>query len=313
MTPAAPSAQASAPASCPASSEHEVSVENAHGALRGTLLLPAGCGPFSTVLILPGSGPTDRDGNNAMGVGANTYRLLAEGLAAKNVASLRYDKGGIATSAAAAPKSEADMRFEMGATDAALFVGALRKEARVGHVTLVGHSEGSLLAMLVANQAKTEGYVSIAGAGRRISDVLREQLAKQLSGTLLTTANDIIASLEKGQTVDTVPTELASIFRPSVQPYLISWFKYDPAAELRTVRAPALIAQGTTDIQVDVADAKLLAAARPDAKLLLVDGMDHVLKTATLDSASQNTAYTSPTLPVVPALIDAVSAFAQAR
>ena len=312
MTPATPSAQAAAP-SCPPSSEHEVSVENAHGALRGTLLLPAGCGPFSTVLILPGSGPTDRDGNNAMGVGANTYRLLAEGLAAKNVASLRYDKGGIAASAAAAPKSEADMRFEMGATDAALFVGALRKEARVGHVTLVGHSEGSLLAMFVANQAKTEGYVSIAGAGRRISDVLREQLAKQLSGTLLTTANDIIASLEKGQMVETVPTELSSIFRPSVQPYLISWFKYDPAAELRTVRAPALIAQGTTDIQVDVADAKLLAAARPDAKLLLVDGMNHVLKAATLDNASQNTAYTSPTLPVVPALVDAVSAFAQAR
>jgi fermentation-respiration switch protein FrsA (DUF1100 family) len=308
MTPAMPSAQAPAP--CPSSSEHEMSVDNAHGTLHGTLLLPAGCGPFATVLILPGSGPTDRNGNNPMGVGANTYRLLAEGLAAKNVASLRYDKAGIAASTAAAPKLEADMRFEMGATDATLFVSALRKEARVGHVVLAGHSEGSLLAMLVTKQAKVDGYISIAGAGRRISDVLREQLGKSLGASSLAKANDIIASLEKGQMVDDVPADLASIFRPSVQPYLISWFKYDPATELHALSDPALIAQGTTDIQVDVADAKLLAAAKPDAQLLLVDGMNHVLKSATLDNASQNAAYTSTTLPVVPALIDAVATFA---
>lgn len=311
MTPTT-SASAPAPASCPASSEHEVTVTNAYGAMLGTLLLPAGCGPFATVLILPGSGPTDRQGNNAMGVGANTYRLFAEGLAAKNVATLRYDKAGMAASKSAMPKTEADMRFDMGASDAALFVAALRKESRVGHVILAGHSEGSLLAMLVAKQAKVDGYVSIAGAGRPIAMVLREQLSRQMTGTLLAQADDIIASLEKGQTVGAVPVSLLPIFRPSVQPYLISWFKYDPAKELHALPTPALIVQGTTDVQVDVADAKLLSAARPDAKLLLVDGMNHVLKTATLDKDSQNAAYTSPTLPIVPALVDAVATFATA-
>jgi pimeloyl-ACP methyl ester carboxylesterase len=308
--PTASSSQAPS-AACPTGGESEVHVDNAYGTLYATLLLPAGCGPFTTMLIVPGSGPTDRDGNNTMGVGANTYRLLAQGLAAKNVASLRYDKGGIAASAGAAPKNEADMRFEMGANDAALLVRALRKDPRVGHVVIAGHSEGSLLAMLASKQAKVDGYVSIAGAGRPIADVLREQLAKSLTGALLTTANGIIASLEKGQLVDTVPAALQSVFRPSVQPYLVSWFKYDPTKELRLVAAPALIVQGTTDIQVDVDDAKRLAAARADAKLILLDGMCHVLKEATLDKASQNAAYTSPSLPITPALIDDLVAFAK--
>ena len=232
--------------------------------------------------------------------------------------SLRYDKAGIAASAHAAP-SESAMRFEMGADDAALLVTQLRADPRVGKITIIGHSEGSLVGMLAAERAPVDAFVSLAGAGRPIADILREQLAKGVKDpALLAKANAIIAALASGNTVGDVPKELAAIFRPSVQPYLISWMKYDPATELARIKAaPVLVAQGTTDIQVSITDAQRLAAARPSAKLLLIQGMNHVLKAADATNASQQDAYTNPSLPVVPelvtALLETVNATVNAR
>ncbi|WP_437735726.1 alpha/beta hydrolase [Sorangium sp. So ce1335] len=301
---------------CPEATSVDVTVENARGALEGTLEVPAGCGPFPAVVIIAGSGPTDRDGNQpATGLLADSYKLLAEGLRDRGIASIRYDKAGIGRSASAAPRTEQEMRFEMGADDAALWVEKLRGDGRFATVTVVGHSEGSLLGMLVAQRTAIDGYVSIAGAGRPIGDVLREQLARglQQDPALLETANGILDQLEQGQPVEDVPTSLMSLFRPSVQPYLISWMKYDPAAEIQAVTAPVLLLQGTTDTQVNVEDAELLAGARPDAELVVVEGMSHTLKAATLSSASQNAAYTDPSLPVVPRVLEALEAFIPAE
>lgn len=297
---------------CPEAASVDVTVENERGALKGTLVVPAGCGPFPAVVIIAGSGPTDRDGNQAAaGLVTDSYRLLAEGLRDRGIASIRYDKAGIGASVSAAPRAEKDMRFEMGADDAALWVEKLRNDGRFATVTVVGHSEGSLLGMLVARRTEIDGYVSIAGAGRPIGDVLREQLASALQQdpALIETANAIIDQLEQGQPVEDVPPSLMNVFRPSVQPYVISWMKYDPAAELKAMTAPALLLQGTTDVQVPVTDAELLAAARPDAELVIVEGMSHTLKAATLSAASQNAAYTDPSLPVVPRVLEALEAF----
>jgi uncharacterized protein len=290
----------------------DVTVSNGFGPLQGTLTLPSGCGPVPAVLIIAGSGPTDRDGNSGAALQTDMYRLIAEGLGARGVAVLRYDKAGVGSSLAAAPASEEALRFEMGAEDAALFVGQLRADPRVSRVVVAGHSEGALLGMLVAERAPIDGYISIAGAGRPIGVIIREQLSKQIDGRLLTQAAAVLEQLEAGDTVSDVPAEpvLAALFRPSLQPYLISWMKYDPAQEFAGMTVPALIVQGTTDIQVDVADARLLAAARPDAELLLIDGMSHVLKAAALDSAAQRRAYSDPSLPVVPELLERLVAAA---
>ena len=245
---------------------------------------------------------------------AQPYRLLAAALAARGVGSLRYDKAGIAASAHAAP-SESAMRFEMGADDAALLVTQLRANPRVGKITVIGHSEGSLLGMLAAERAPVDAFVSLAGAGRPIADILREQLAKGVKDpALLAKANAIIASLAGGKTVGDVPNELAAIFRPSVQPYLISWMKYDPATELARINASlVLVAHGTTDIQVPISDAQRLAAARPSAKLLVIQGMNHVLKAADSSNAAQQDAFAIPSLPVVPELVAALVETANAR
>lgn len=293
-----------------ASSEEKIVVKNDLGALEGTMLVPAGCGPVPVVLVIPGSGPTDRDGN-----APRMYRLLAEALAERGIASVRYDKAGIGASKKAAPPMD-QFVFERGADDAALFVRALHEDARFARVIVAGHSEGSLLGILASRRAKVDGLVSIAGAGRPIGKVLREQLAKNITDpALLAKVDAILAALGRGEHVTDVPPELATVFHPSIQGYFISWMKYDPPAELRDAPiAHVAVVQGTTDVQVSMEDATLLAAARPDARLVAIDGMNHVLKAAQgTTAAAQEKAYTDPSLPIVPRLVDEVAAAARAE
>lgn len=284
-----------------------VSVQTPTGTLAGTLELPAKC-PCPVVLIIAGSGPTDRDGNSPLLPGANnSLKYLAEGLQAKGIASVRYDKRGVGGSKGAMPASESDLRFDDFVADAVAWLTKLRADKRFTTVTVVGHSEGSLIGMIAAREAKADAFVSIAGAGRPAGKILHEQLSSRIPPEMLAAADRTIGQLEKGETPDSAPPALASLFRPSVQPYLISWFRYDPAAELAKLTIPTLVVQGTTDIQVSVADAKALGAAQPKATLLIIDGMNHVLKSVPADQAAQLKSYGDPSLPVVPALVEAVS------
>jgi hypothetical protein len=287
--------------------ETPVSLPVAPGALSGTLDVPAGAGPFPVVIILAGSGPTDRNGNSGRQLRSDAYELLAEGLAAKGIASLRYDKRGIGDSASAMTK-ESDLRFETYADDAAAWVAFLRKDPRFKRVFIAGHSEGSLVGMLAAQRVKVDGFISLAGAGRRIPALLHEQLAKGAPNVVVE-SDAIAAQLQRGQTVEDVPEDLMSLYRPSVQPYLISWFKYDPAAEIAKLAIPVAIVAGDADIQVPVSDAKLLAAAAPGATLVIVPGMSHTLKhVASTAQADEQPAYLDPSLPLDPAVVQAIVA-----
>jgi pimeloyl-ACP methyl ester carboxylesterase len=279
------------------------------GALYGSLLLPTRGTLVPIVFIHPGSGPTDRDGNNPILPGKNnSLRLLAGGLAARGIATLRVDKRGIGASAAAMT-TESALRIETYATDAAGWLTRLRRDPRFDRVIALGHSEGALIVALAAREAAADGYVSVAGAGRRASDLLRWQLQSKLPPPLLAENERILASLERGRPVSTVPPALDALYRPSVQPYLISWFRYDPAAVLRGLGMPVLIVQGTTDLQTDTTEGKALHAARPDAAYLRVQGMNHVLKLVGGGSAQQRPSYSDSTLAVAPALVDGIADF----
>ncbi len=279
------------------------------GNIEGTLLVPSGGGQFPLVVIIAGSGPTDRDGNSPLLPGANnSLKMLAEGLAAHGIASLRYDKRGIGASRAAMT-SEADLRFDTGADDAAGWVKMLRPDKRFSTVTIVGHSEGSLLGMLAARETGADGYVSVEGAGRAADLVLREQLARQLPPPLLAEADAGLDTLLAGHTIAAPPAALMALFRPSVQPYMISWLKVNPQVEIARLTMPVLIVQGTLDGQVPVGDAHLLANAQPKAKLLMIDGMNHVMKNVPPDVASQQKSYSDPTIPDNPALISGIADF----
>jgi hypothetical protein len=279
------------------------------GVIHGTLLLPDGPGPFPVALLIAGSGPTDRDGNSRLLPGKNnSYRLLAEGLAQRGIATVRYDKRGVAASAAASPP-EVDLRFDTYIDDAVAWLKILRADQRFATVSVVGHSEGSLIGMDAARQGCADAYVSLSGAGQPIGAALRVQLRPQLPPALWLESERILSGLEAGRTTDSVPATLAALYRPSLQPYMISWLRHNPPVEIAALHIPVLIVQGTTDIQVAVTDAQALHAAKPDAELLLIDGMNHVLKSVPSDMAKQQASYSDPLLPVAPQLIDAVASF----
>ncbi|HET9933528.1 MAG TPA: alpha/beta hydrolase [Polyangiaceae bacterium] len=287
-----------------------VHVSNGIGTLGGALTLPAGCGPFPVLLIIAGSGATDRDGNQlSAGVRPDTYLKVANALAPSGVATLRFDKAGVGESLGAAPK-QADQRFEDVVADAALWLDWLRADSRFDAVIVAGHSEGALVGLLLARSKPVEAYVSLEGAGRPIDVILREQLAQNtgLSADVLTAANSILDELLQGRAVASVPAELAWLFAPALQPYIMSWMRYDPAAEFAKTTMPALVVQGTADTQVSLVDAELLSKARPDARELIVEDMSHFLKPATLDVDSQMRSWRDPSLPVRSEVIDAIRA-----
>ncbi len=277
------------------------------GTIYGTLLLPNKSQP-PVVLIIAGSGPTDRNGNSPLLPGANnSLKMLAEELAANGIASLRYDKRGIAASAKAM-KAETDIRFTDYVVDAAAWAKQLRADKRFSTLVIAGHSEGSLIGM-IASQGDVDGYVSISGSGRRAGDVLIEQLRPKLPPDLMTKTEAIVADINAGKIPDGVPAELNTLFRPSVLPYMLSWLRFDPAQEIAKLKIPVLIAQGTTDIQVTVGDAKLLSKADAAATLVIIDGMNHVLKMVPDDPQKQAASYSDPTLQIAPELVTEIVKF----
>ena len=303
QVPVRPAEEVSAPA------ESMVELATSSGTIHGTMLLPERTGPVPVALIIAGSGPTDRDGNSPVLQGKNdSLKLLAEGLSERGVATLRYDKRGIAASASSGPQ-ESDLRFDMYVDDAAAWISWLRADPRFSSVSVIGHSEGSLIGMMAAHDADVDAFVSIAGAARPAADVLREQLRPQLPPNLWNESERILTSLTDGRTVDRVPPELTMLYRPSVQSYLISWLGVDPAAEIARLHAPVLIVQGTTDIQITVAEANTLHAARPRAELAIIEGMNHVLKLVPADPAQQRASYSDPALPLAPEVLERVSDF----
>lgn len=280
------------------------------GPVEGTLLVPASANPVPVVLLIAGSGPTDRDGNSPVGVQSDCYKLLVEGVAAQGVASLRYDKLGVGKSLVAGMKEDS-LTFEQYITDAVAWVGYLAKDPRFSRVVIVGHSEGSLVGMVAAQRARVGAFVSLAGAGRPIDQVINQQVAAQPEPIRQQVAEGL-AKLKAGQRIENPSPLLASLFRPSVQPYMISWLRYDPAAELAKLTCPVLIAQGTTDLQVPESEADLLRKAQPQAQYLRLEGMNHVLKHAPATRAENLATYRQPALPLAEGLVAGIAAFVQA-
>ena len=277
------------------------------GTLYGTLDLPATDGPWPVVLLHAGSGPTDRDGNSAL-TKNDALKLVGHALADANIACLRIDKRGIAASAKAMVKEE-DLRLGTYADDVTAWVGLLRQDKRFTKVGFIGHSEGSMIGTLAGPKAKFDAFVSLCGPGRKLGDVLREQLQK-LPKELNEKSVAIIADLEAGREVKDTPKELAALFRPSVQPYLISTFRFDPAKELAALPCPVLVVSGSTDIQVTEADYKLLVAAKKGVKAVRLDDMNHVLKTVTTTvPLVQQISYTDPKQPLHPNLAGELTGF----
>ena len=290
--------------------EEEITLNTQTGDIHGKLMLPESNTPCPVVIIIAGSGPTDMDGNSiGTGLTNNSLLYLARELAANGIASVRYDKRGIGKSSAAGTKEE-ELRFDHYIDDAAAWADKLAGDARFSKVVIAGHSEGSLIGMVAAKRSKAvKGYVSISGCGSPAYEILEKQLQSQPAQIQKESA-EICKELREGRTVAQVPFYLAALYRQSVQPYLISWFAYNPAVEIAKLNIPVLILQGDKDIQVGVEEAEKLHAAHPSSSLYIIKEMNHVLKHCdTMQQMAQLATYSKPELPIKPELVSHIVEF----
>ncbi|QKJ29312.1 alpha/beta hydrolase [Mucilaginibacter mali] len=307
LTPAQAQTAAKAAADDPNIVESPVSLKVFTGNISGTLALPKNVnGKVPVVLIIAGSGPTDRDGNSTLGVSGNTYKMMASALGKNGIASLRYDKRMIGQSTTTT--KEKDLRFEDYADDAIALVGMLSSDARFSKVIVMGHSEGSLVGMMASADQPVAAFISLSGAGDRADKILTDQM-KSKPDFVQEAFKTIMDSLKRGKFTDRVDPSLYALARPSVQPYLLSWMMHDPIREIKKLKIPVLIVQGTTDIQIGVADAEKLKKAKSDATLLIIPGMNHVLKEAPADREKNIETYKDPNLPLKPELVTGVVGF----
>lgn len=299
---------AAAQVSAPIKKEVRLEVDGA--SLAGLLTLPDTVGRFPLVIVIAGSGPTDMDGNNPLGVRADTYKMIGDSLAAHQIATLRYDKRGIGQSSFEG--TEADMVLQVFVYDAIAWVKHFEGHSRFSDVAILGHSEGALIGSLVVQQLEeVAAFVSVAGSATKFDQLLLNQLEQQGATPLLGEARRVLDSLNAGKTVSDVGMMLQSLFRPSVQPFLISLLKHDPLEEFAKVPCPVLVIHGSTDLQVAAQDARQLAASHPNARLEMVEGMNHVLKQAPSSRYENMMTYSNPNLPLPHPFVKALVSFLQ--
>lgn len=301
----------------PLCAQEEVALDCPWGTLRGTLLMPdkgaegeeGSEGNGTVVLLIAGSGPTDRNGDGQGGLSTRCYALLAEALQTGGFASLRYDKRGIGGSYYRnSEELLADCHFTYYVDDALLLAEWLREERGFSRVVLAGHSEGALIALLAAAQApgKVDAVISLCGAAWPMDEILKVQLMNQLAGYdmgLLLAANRIIDTLKRGGEPENIPAGLASLFPAYLNDFYHEQMSCDPQRLAAGLKCPLLVAGGMHDGQVLPDNARALHRACPGSRLVLVEGMAHTLKRSEgRTPAEQIAAYTDPSLPLADGL-----------
>lgn len=287
--------------------ERELSA-GAGGVLKGALIQPA---PVeAAVIIIPGSGPTDRDGNNAIGR-SGSYRMLGQALAERGIASVRIDKRGMFTSAAAGDPNTASIALYT--EDMKAWIAATRAATGASCVWLAGHSEGGIVALASSGHSGVCGIVLLAAPGRKLGDTIREQLrSNPANAPLLQQAETALAELEAGRKVDVSamhPALAQGLFNPATQDFVMDLLRQDPAAMVKRTKLPVLVVHGGHDLQVTAADADALSKARPGVVRADFPRMSHVLKDAPADRGGNFASYADAALPLIDGLSDRIAAF----
>ncbi|UAB80168.1 alpha/beta hydrolase [Marixanthomonas sp. SCSIO 43207] len=273
--------------------------------IEGTLLLPETSEKKPLVIIIAGSGPTDRNGNQNM-MKNNSLKFLAEELYNKGIATYRYDKR-ILKIMKSGTIDEKKIKFDDFIDDAIAVTDYFQNDSRFEKIFILGHSQGSLVGMIAAKD-KADGFISIAGAGQEIDDVIVDQLSKQAPG-LVENARKSFDDLRVNGVAQNYSPGLASIFRPQIQPFIYNWMQYNPQEELDKLSIPVLIINGDKDLQVQVSEAEKLQAVKPDAMYKVIPKMNHVLKEIEGNDLENSKSYNQYNLPVSKELITTITQF----
>lgn len=275
------------------------------GILYGTLTQPEGIQHTPVVLIIAGSGPTDRNGNSLFDLGPNgfSYRQLAEGLAANGIASLRYDKRWVGQSTGFT-RAPVFTTLDDYTADAISCVQHLQRSGRFPAVSVIGHSEGGLIGLMMAKDISFKCLIPLSTPGECMDKVVLEQLKPRLSDTLYRQAAGILNDLREDKAPASVPDQLNTIFNPNNFTFWKSTFHFDPCALLPAAKMPVLLVGGTADVQVKPAQVTLLKACKPATNAVMINGMTHLLKSGSAVSPDNK----SP-LPLSPELLPVLVSF----
>ena len=272
--------------------------------VEGTLLAPRQ-ETVPLAIIINGSGPIDRNGNEMM-TKNNAAKKLAEALAKKGIATFRYDKRTL--KAQQLNIDEKDMRFDDFIDDAKAVIKRFSELPNYSSLYIIGHSQGSLVGMIAA-QEKADGFISIAGAGQTIDSLIVEQIGRQMPG-LEESARTAFNELRANGKVKDYNQGLASLFKKSIQPFMFSWMKYDPQQEIKKLKMPVLIINGDNDLQVNTNEAEKLKAAKPDAELVIIENMNHIYRIIDKnDDIANQKSYNEPQRPISNEMVEQISNF----
>jgi len=273
--------------------------------IYGTLTLPHSIDKPILVILVPGSGPTDRNGNQGM-IQNNSLKFLAEALAQKGFASYRFDQTVIAQAKLPDFKEE-NYSFSGLVEEVRLICTQFKKEENFSKIVIAGHSQGSLVGML-ATPEYADAFISLNGAGQSIDKILYEQLNNQVP-QLEESFSKTLKQLKNGEKVTDFNPMLYSLFRPSVQPFLIDWMQYDPQVSITKIKVPVLIIGGTKDIQVSVHEAQLMNQAAQNSKIVIIENMNHLFKEIKGGDAENQMSYMKPEMPIMNQLVDEIEFF----
>lgn len=273
--------------------------------VEGTLWMPALLTPSPLVIMLTGSGPNNRDGNSMM-TKNDSHKQLAQLLLENNISTYRYDKRVVTQMRN--KKVDDNISFDDFITDAKSVVEYFKDDQRFSKIFIAGHSQGSLVGMLAINK-DIDGFISLAGAGDPIDKVIVSQLAVQSPGLDKYAAATFKKMRESDALVEDVYPTLVSLQGKHIQPFMKSWMKYDPAIEIAKLEIPVLVINGDRDFQVDTSQAKILHEAANNSKLVIIKGMNHVLKQVGDDDIAASKSYTDPSFPIHPELLQAMLTF----
>lgn len=282
-------------------SSEEISINDN---VNGTLFTASAEEETPLVIIIQGSGPTDRNGNQPF-LQNNSLKQLATGLAEEGISSFRYDKR--ISQVLKGKISEQDLRFDDFVEDAVAALDYFKQQNSFGKIVVLGHSQGSLVGMLAAKD-RADAFISIAGAAQPLDSILIEQIGQQMP-QLKENVSQTLQELKKTGSSTSYNPALQAIFRPSVQPFLVSWMKYDPQEEIKKLEIPVLLINGSNDLQIAASEAEQLQKAAPGAKLVIIEKMNHVLKKIEGDQLENSKSYNEPSRPLHPELVPIVAEF----
>ena len=258
------------------------------------------------IVFVHGSGNIDRNGNQqGIKSNANYIKQLSDSLTQRGLAFFRYDKR--TSNVKNIAKIMNELSFKAFSEDVKIVVDSLKKDKRFSSIHLVGHSQGSLVAMMAIDE-DIDSYISIAGVASSIDKTIVEQVRKQNGDSLSNIVVSHFKELRETDSIANVNPLLMSLFNKPTQPFLKEWMSYEPAEEIKNIDIPMLIINGDKDIQVAVEDAEALHKANPKSELVILKNMNHVLKTIENDGDNMSS-YATPDFPLSIELVEVIADF----